>query len=186
MDMPAYLSGQFLLALPGIGDPRFERAAIAMCAHDEDGALGIGLGDLVEGLGFHDLLRQFDIDPGVSEDRPIHLGGPVEPRRGFVLHSPDWGGQDSVDVAGRWALSGTVDVLRAIAEGKGPTHWVAALGYAGWSSGQLDEEMTRHGWFAVPATDALLFDLSARQRWTAGYASVGIDASLLSPMSGQA
>ena len=78
MDMPAYLSGQFLLALPGIGDPRFERAAIAMCAHDEDCALGIGLGDLVEGLGLHDLLRQFDIDPGVSEDRPIHLGGPVE------------------------------------------------------------------------------------------------------------
>lgn len=186
MDMPAYLSGQLLLALPGIGDPRFERAAIAMCAHDENGALGIGLGSLVDGLGFHDLLRQFEIEPGVSEDRPIHVGGPVEPRRGFVLHSPDWGGQDSVDVAGRWVLSGTIDVLRAIAAGTGPRHWVAALGYAGWSSGQLDEEMTRHGWFAVPANDELLFELSAGQRWNAGYASAGVDASLLSPISGQA
>ncbi|MBY8823146.1 YqgE/AlgH family protein [Sphingomonas colocasiae] len=186
MDMPAYLSGQLLLALPGIGDPRFERAAIAMCAHDENGALGIGLGALVDGLGFHDLLRQFEIEPGVAEDRPIHVGGPVEPRRGFVLHSPDWGGQDSVDVAGRWALSGTIDVLRAIAAGTGPRHWVAALGYAGWSPGQLDEEMTRHGWFAVPANDELLFDLAAGQRWNAGYASAGVDASLLSPISGQA
>jgi putative transcriptional regulator len=186
MDMPAYLSGQLLLALPGIGDPRFERAAIAMCAHDENGALGIGLGDVVDGLSFHDLLAQFEIAPGEVEDRPIHVGGPVEPRRGFILHSPDWGGQDSIDVAGRWALSGSVDVLRAIAEGKGPSRWVAALGYAGWSAGQLDAEMTRHGWLAVEANDALLFDLTAESRWSAGYASAGIDPRLLSPLSGQA
>ena len=186
MDMPAYLSGQLLLALPGIGDPRFERAAIAMCAHDENGALGIGIGEIVDGIGFHTLLEQFGIEPGQAEDRPIHLGGPVEPRRGFVLHSADWGGQDSIDVAGKWTLSGNVDVLRAIAEGRGPTRWIAALGYAGWSAGQLDAEMTRHGWFATPADDAILFDLPAPERWEQAYASAGVDASLLSPVSGQA
>lgn len=188
MDMPppAYLSGQLLLALPGIGDPRFERAAIAMGAHDENGALGIGIGEVVEGLSFHELLGQFEIEPGEAEDRPILLGGPVEPRRGFVLHSPDWGGQDSIDVAGKWVLSGSVDILRAIAEGKGPARWIAALGYAGWSPGQLDAEMTRHGWFATPASDRILFDLPPERRWAQAYADAGIDAALLSPMSGQA
>jgi putative transcriptional regulator len=149
MDSPSYLTGQFLLAMPGIGDPRFERAVIAMCAHDEEGALGIGIGETIEGLGLHELLKQFEIDPAGVPDAPVHFGGPVEPRRGFVLHSTDWGGQDTIDVGGRWALSGTIDVLKAIAEGKGPSRWLIALGYAGWGEGQLDEEMTRHGWFST-------------------------------------
>ena len=91
MDQTAYLTGQFLLAMPGIGDPRFDQAVIAMCAHDAQGAIGIGLGATYDGLGFHDLLRQFDIEPGEAPDAPVHIGGPVEPRRGFVLHSADWG-----------------------------------------------------------------------------------------------
>src|SRR5919107_463938 len=123
MDQPPFLSGQLLLAMPGIGDPRFEKAVIAMCVHDENGALGIGLGRIVPRITFHDLLRQLDIEPGVAPDVPIHLGGPVEPQRGFILHSPDWGGQESVHVAGRWVLSATLDILRAIAEGRGPTRW---------------------------------------------------------------
>lgn len=186
MDMPAYLTGQMLLALPGIGDPRFERAAIAMCVHDERGALGVGLGHPATGIGFHDLLRQFDIDPAGCENKTVLIGGPVEPQRGFVLHSADWGGQDSIDVAGRWVLSGTIDVLRAIAAGKGPSRWLAALGYAGWDAGQLNEEMTRHGWFAVPADEMLLFETAPEDRWQAAYASAGIDASLLTPHAGQA
>jgi putative transcriptional regulator len=98
MEEPKFLSGQLLLAMPGIGDPRFEKAVIAMCVHDENGALGIGLGRIVPRIGFHELLRQLEIDPGVAPDVPIHLGGPVEPQRGFLLHSPDWGGEDSVHV----------------------------------------------------------------------------------------
>jgi len=127
-----FLTGQFLLALPGIGDPRFEHAVIAICAHDANGAIGIGLGATIAGLGLHDLLAQFSIDPGVAPDAPVHFGGPVEPRRGFVIHSNDWGGQDTINVAGRWSLSGTIDVLRAITEGTGPSCWLVALGYAGW------------------------------------------------------
>lgn len=183
---PRFLTGQLLLAMPGIGDPRFEKAVVAVCVHDENGALGIGIGRLAPRLGFHALLEQFDIAPGDAPDAPVHLGGPVEPQRGFVLHSPDWGGQDTMDVAGKFALTNTIDVLRAIAEGKGPSRWLAALGYAGWGEGQLDEEMTRHGWFTCTATEPLLFDTPVDARWTAAFRSAGVDPRLLSASAGQA
>ena len=186
VDKPNYLVGQFLLAMPGIGDPRFERSVLAMCVHDENGALGIGLGRTVPGLGFHDLLEQLDIDPGVAPNAPIHLGGPVEPQRGFVLHSQDWGGQESVDVAGRWTMSPTIDVLKAIAEGKGPTRWVTALGYAGWTAGQLDDELSRHGWFVAEGDDALLFDVETEHRWASAFNGAGIDPRLLAADFGTA
>ena len=115
MDQPKFLSGQFLLAMPGIGDPRFEKAVMAMCVHDEDGALGIGLGRIIPRITFHDLLKQLEIEPGVAPDVPIHLGGPVEPQRGFIIHSLDWGGEGSVQVSDRWVLTATLDILRAIA-----------------------------------------------------------------------
>jgi putative transcriptional regulator len=186
MENPRFLSGQFLLAMPGIGDPRFEKAVIAMCVHDEEGALGIGLGRTLPRIHFHDLLGQLGIHPGVAPNAPIHLGGPVEPQRGFILHSLDWGGQETVQVADRWALSATLDILRAIAEGRGPTRWVAALGYAGWGAGQLEEEMSRHGWFSVAGTDELLYDTSAESRWSSAFRSAGIDPRLLTSSSGTA
>ncbi|NNM77621.1 hypothetical protein HJG53_11940 [Sphingomonas sp. ID1715] len=185
MDAP-FLTGQLLLAMPGIGDPRFERAVIAVCMHDERGALGIGIGRLAPRLGLHTLLEQFEIPTGDAPDTPVHLGGPVEPQRGFVLHSLDWGGQDTMEVDGRFALTNTVDVLRAIAEGKGPRKWLAALGYAGWGEGQLDEEMTRHGWFSTQATEALLFDTPVEERWAQAFKSAGVDPRLLSASAGQA
>ncbi|MBM3927649.1 MAG: YqgE/AlgH family protein [Sphingomonadales bacterium] len=186
MQTATFLSGQFLLAMPGIGDPRFDRAVIAMCSHDETGALGIGIGTVIDGLSFHDMLTQLDIAPGDVPDVPVHLGGPCETRRGFVLHSRDWGGADTIDVAGRWSMSGTIDVLRAIAGGTGPRHWLPALGYAGWDAGQLDGEMQRHGWFNVAGDDALLFDTPAEERWTAGFEGVGIDPRMLAATTGTA
>ena len=186
MEEPRYLTGQFLLAMPGMGDPRFERAVIAICNHDAEGAIGIGIGATIEGLGLHDLLDQFEIAPGAAPDAPVHFGGPVETRRGFVIHSPDWGGQDTIDVAGRWALSGTIDVLRAIAEGSGPTRWVVALGYAGWGAGQLDGELTRPGWLNVIGDEALLFETPAADRWQRGYAGAGIDPRFLVTGTGTA
>jgi putative transcriptional regulator len=185
MDAP-FLTGQLLLAMPGIGDPRFERAVVAVCMHDERGALGIGIGRLAPRLGLHTLLEQFEIPVGEAPDAPVHLGGPVEPQRGFVLHSLDWGGQDTMEVDGRFALTNTVDVLRSIAEGKGPSRWLAALGYAGWGEGQLDEEMTRHGWFTTQATETLLFDTPVEQRWSEAFKSAGVDPRLLSASAGQA
>lgn len=185
MDSPPFLTGQFLLAMPGIGDPRFERAVIAMCAHDAEGALGVGVGAVIAGLGVHDVLDQFDIDRRAAPNRPVHFGGPVEPSRGFVIHSPDWGGIDTIDVAGRWALTGTIDILKAIADGKGPLRWLVALGYAGWGEGQLDGELARHGWFSTPADLDTLYGEN-RDRWADSFQAVGIDPRLLSPQAGTA
>ena len=173
MDAPSYLVGQFLLAMPGIGDPRFEKAVVAMCVHDEAGALGIGLGELVPRLRLHDLLAQLDIPAGEAPNAPIHHGGPVEPQRGFILHTPDWGGQDSIEVAGRWVLSATLDVLRAIAEGKGPSRWVVALGYAGWGPGQLDADRSRPCGGVRATAQATRRGTSLRRRGAAWGARVG-------------
>jgi putative transcriptional regulator len=186
MDEPLYLSGQMLLAMPGMGDPRFEKAVIAMCVHDENGALGIGLGRIVPRLSFHDLLRQLDIEPGIAPDVAIHLGGPVEPTRGFLLHSNDWGGADSIQVGDKWTLSATLDILRAIAAGKGPARWVAALGYAGWGAGQLEQELRGSGWFATPGSEALLYECDVGSRWAASFRQAGIDPRLLTADFGTA
>ena len=186
MDEPKFLSGQLLLAMPGIGDPRFEKAVIAMCVHDEQGALGIGLGRIIPRIGLHELLNQLDISPGVAPDVAIHLGGPVEPQRGFILHSLDWGGNETVEVAGRWALTATLDILKAIASGKGPTRWVAALGYAGWGGGQLEQEMCGNGWFTTAGSDALLYDCDVGSRWSTAFQSAGIDPRLLTADYGTA
>lgn len=136
-ETPRFLSGQLLLAMPGTADPRFARVAIAMAVHDENGAVGIGIGQLRAGISFRELLKQLEIDPGVAPDCAVHHGGPVEPGRGFVLHSDDWGGQDTLHIVGLGAMTGTIDVLRAIAEGRGPARWLVALGYAGCGPGQL-------------------------------------------------
>lgn len=181
-----FLTGQFLLAMPGIGDPRFDRAVIAMCVHDEHGALGIDIATPIDDMSLHDLLSQFEIDSDNAPDAPIGMGGPVEPGRGFVLHSNDWGGQDTINVAGKWSLSGSIDALRAIAERRGPSRWLVALGYAGWGEGQLDQEMTRHGWFNVPGDTGLMFDVPPHERWTAAFRGAGIDPTLLAHTAGRA
>ena len=187
---PTYLSGKLLLAMPGMADPRFERAVIALCMHDENGAIGVGIGHQRAGIGFRGLLKQLDIDPGQAPERAVHHGGPVEPGRGFVLHSTDWGGQDTLHIAGPkgeiCGMTGTIDVLRAIAEGRGPASWIAALGYAGWGEGQLEEEMTRHGWFAAGSDTAILFDTPTDERWAAAFKAEGIDPRLLASETGAA
>ena len=129
-------------------------------------------------------------EPGEAPDVAVHHGGPVEPGRGFILHSADWGGQDTLHVNGDdgeiFAMTGTIDVLRAIAEGRGPKQWIAALGYAGWGEGQLDEEMTRHGWFAARGDPKILFDTPTDERWAASFKAEGIDPRLLASETGAA
>lgn len=190
VEPPSFLSGKLLLAMPGMADPRFERAVIAICIHDENGAIGVGIGNKRAGITFRGLLRQLDIEPGEAPDCAVHHGGPVEPGRGFVLHSTDWGGQDTIqvnDAGGKiFAMTGTIDVLKAIAEGKGPSRWIAALGYAGWGEGQLDEEMTRHGWFASRCEPSILFETPTDERWAAAFKAEGIDPRLLTSETGAA
>ena len=189
-DEATFLSGKLLLAMPGMADPRFERAVIAMCVHDENGAIGVGIGHKRAGIGFRGLLQQLDLDPGEAPDCAVHHGGPVEPGRGFVLHSTDWGGQDTLHVVGQngetFAMTGTIDILRAIAEGRGPSRWIVALGYAGWGEGQLDEVMTRHGWFTAQGDPKILFDTPTDERWAAAFKAEGIDPRLLASETGAA
>lgn len=182
----ASLAGELLLALPGIGDPRFEQAVIAMCLHHPDGAMGVGIGRTVPGLSLHVLLKQLDIEPGMAPDAPIHEGGPVETQRGFVLHSTDWHGDDTLVISDRLALTTTLDVLRAITTGTGPDRWLVALGYAGWGEEQLDEEMRRHGWLSVGASEEIVFETPIRERWPRAFATAGIDVRLLASTSGHA
>ena len=181
--------------MPGIGDPRFERAVIAMCLHDEEGAFGLICNVAMPGLRVSELMRQLDIDPGQTPDRAVLAGGPVEPQRGFVLHSADYQGQGTISVAGAggkgsgascWGLTSTLDVLKDIAAGKGPRRWLAAVGYAGWGAGQIEEEMTRHGWLAAPGDDAILFETPLEARWSAAFAGLGLNVGQLSAAAGRA
>lgn len=183
---PTWFTGQLLLALPGIGDPRFEHAVIAMISHDEEGAMGIGIADPIDGMTVGAVLDQLEIDHDEPLDQPVFLGGPVEQTRGFVIHSRDWGGQDAVQVADRWMVSSSHDILRAIGEGRGPSRWMVALGYAGWSPGQLEEEMVRHGWHVTPGSDAVIFETPPANRWQAAFAEAGVDARLLTTEGGEA
>jgi putative transcriptional regulator len=180
------LAGRLLLAMPGMGDPRFSRAVIVMCAHDEGGALGIGIGQIDQQLRFHALLRNVGIDPGQAPDCAIHSGGPVSTERGFVLHSTDWSDAETAHVGDGLALSASLDVLRAIAAGEGPTRWLFALGYAGWGAGQLEDELRGHGWSAGDPTQDLLFATPAEWRWTAAWKAQGIDPALLASTTGRA
>ena len=181
-----YLSGRILLALPGMFDPRFDRSVNVMCVHDENGALGIGIGHVRTSISFHEVLQELGIDPGEAPDREVYDGGPVEPGRGFILHSMDWGGSDTITVQPLCALSASMDVLRAIAEGHGPSRWIMALGYAGWGAGQLESEMRHHGWYAAEGHPEVLFETPVEQRWNATWHAEGIDPALLSSETGHA
>ena len=186
MNEPEFLTGRILLAMPGMRDPNFAHAVIPIYVHGKDGALGVGIGHLRKGITFHDVLRELDIEAGQAPDCAVHHGGPVEPGRGFVLHTPDWRDESTMLVEPLGALSSSAAILRAIAEGTGPKHWLLSLGYAGWGEGQLDEEMHRHGWYAAEGRQPILFETPVRDRWTATWQAEGVDPALLVGQTGNA
>lgn len=183
---PEYLTGRLLMAMPGMFDKRFERTVNVICSHDANGAMGINIGHFRKDLRLRMLLEKSGFESGETPDCGILHGGPVEPARGFVLHSPDWSGLDTIQVGSLCALSGSTDVVRAIASGKGPEQWLFALGYAGWGPGQLDNEMRHHGWYAAQGRQDILFETPAGDRWNAAWKAEGIDPALLSHVIGQA
>ena len=186
MAEPSFLYEKLLLALPAIGDPRFHHSVIALCSDTEEGAMGVGIGTVVEGITVGDLLQQFDIEPAETFDQPVHFGGPVEMRRGFVLHSLDWGGQEVVQVGASWAVSGSLDILKAIATGAGPSRWLMALGYAGWGAGQLEAELTEHAWHLADYDQRLMYEVPAGDRWASAFAGQGVDPSKIASVGGRA
>lgn len=182
-----YLTGQLLIAMPGMSDPRFVRSVIFMCAHNEDGAMGLVINRELGSLSFTDLLQQLGVEQTADlEPVPVHFGGPVETGRGFVLHSSDYRQEGTLVVNGDIALTATIDILRAIAEGKGPRQRLLALGYAGWAPGQLESEIQANGWLAVKADADLVFDRGLDTKWHRALAKLGIDAVMLSAEGGRA
>ena len=182
-----YLTGQLLIAMPTMGDPRFERTVIYMCAHSADGAMGLVVNKEANEIDFPELLNQLEIETdGVKNPIPVLTGGPVETGRGFVLHSMDYSQESTLKVTDEVGLTATVDILRAIAEGEGPDRSLLTLGYAGWASGQLDDEIQANGWLNVPADASILFDDDLSSKWDRAVRKVGIDPSFLSAEAGHA
>ena len=182
-----WLTGRLLVATPGMPDPRFERAVIYICSHSSGGAMGLIVNRLFGGLPFKELLDQMGIQiKGDTTDHLVHLGGPIEAGRGFVLHTTDWVHDGTVTISDNIALTATVDILRAIADGQGPSKSLFALGYVGWSAGQLEQEMQANGWLVLPADEALLFDVSPARKWEDSLAKAGINAAMLTGDMGHA
>lgn len=182
-----YLSGHILIAMPQMEDPRFARTIVYLCAHNAEGAMGIVVNRLMDGLTFPLLLTQLDIPTTpVCEQIRIHFGGPVDVGRGFVLHTDDYIRETTTRVAEGVALTATVDVLRAMAEGTGPHHSLLALGYAGWGSGQLDGEIRENAWLTVPSDPDLLFSPDLERKYERAIHKLGFDVGLLSAESGHA
>lgn len=182
------LTGKFLVAMPGMGDPRFERSVILICAHSDEGAMGLIVNKPVQEVTFSGLLEHLNI-PRAPEGRDInvHFGGPVERGRGFVLHSRDYrGGAATLRITGGYGMTATLDVLEAIARGDGPHHALLALGYSGWGPGQLEGEIARNDWLTGDADSALVFAEDDTGKWTAALRNMGIDPLTLSPTSGRA
>ena len=180
-----YLTGQLLVAMPGLADPRFAKSVIYMCAHNAEGAMGLVLNKTIESLTFPDLLSQLGIE-SASGGMPIrvHFGGPVESGRGFVLHSADYVQDATMVVDGAVALTATIDILKAIAQGSGPKQRLLALGYSGWGAGQLDAEIKANGWLNVPADDELVFGPDLDGKWLRAMKKIGIDPIMLTDAAG--
>ncbi len=182
-----YLTGQLLIAMPQMLDPRFEKTVIYMCAHTEDGAMGLVLNKVMENVNFPDLLDQLNLEPKApGNDIRVHFGGPVETGRGFVLHSSDYVQDATMVIDESIALTATTDILRDIADGEGPRNSLLALGYAGWGPGQLDTEIQANGWLSVAADDGLIFGSDPESIWQNALAKMGIDVSMLSGDAGHA
>jgi len=182
-----YFEGQMLLAMPAMTDPRFERAVIYMCAHNDEGAMGLVVNKTLDSIDFRELLGQLDIPAGDSvRDMTVHFGGPVENQRGFVLHSGEYRHDETLMITDQVGLTATLDILRALARGDGPEKSILALGYAGWGPGQLESEFHDNAWLSVPYDDALMFAVDAADKWERAFNSIGVDLSVLSGSAGRA
>ncbi len=186
-DSALFLTGQLLVAMPTLTDPRFAQSVIYVCAHTADGAMGLVINRPLAKPSFDELLSQLEIAP-VPPARRIRLcvGGPVDNARGFVLHTTDWTGEGSLRVSDDLALTASLDVLKVIAEGGGPREGFLALGYAGWGPGQLDVEIQQNAWLSVPAEAGLVFSDHHDTKWRRALGLLHIDPLLLSETAGHA
>lgn len=187
--MRAYdsLANHFLIAMPGLQDPNFARTVTLICEHSNEGAMGIVINRVTD-LTLADIFQQMNIDGGHSPRLalPVHVGGPVQGSRGFVVHSPIGSWESTLAVGDALGVSTSRDILEAIAGNRGPDHCLLALGYAGWSPGQLEHEIAENAWLAGPADRQILFDTPVEARWGAAVKRLGVDLAALSSDAGHA
>jgi len=183
-----FLDGKLLVAMPGMGDPRFAKAVIFMCAHSPEGAMGLIINKSADDLAFADLMKQLSIGWDKTLTGPkVHLGGPVEHGRGFVLHPADYHVDDSTMAIGdEYGMTATQEILKDIASGRGPDRAILALGYTGWGPGQLESELQHNGWLICDAAIDLVFSDKDSSKWQKALASLGFDHRLLSAEGGRA
>lgn len=191
----ANLEGQLLIAMPGMSDERFARSVVYMCAHSDEGAMGLIINKPTEKLRFGDLLEQINLLDNdetieLSEtvaNRPVHTGGPVEADRGFVLHSPDYFAEAAtMAITDGICLTATTDILKAMAAGSGPQQAMLALGYSGWAPGQLESELGANGWLNCPADPALVFAQDPAEKYERALSKLGVASSQLVTTAGRA
>lgn len=182
------LTGKLLVAMPGMGDPRFAHAVIYLTAHSGEGAMGLMVNKPAPELKLSDVLDQLvDSAAFVGGSLGVHIGGPVETGRGFVLHSAEYRSAiETLEITGGFALTATLDVLEDIAAGQGPKKALLTLGYTGWGPGQLEGEIAQNGWLTCDADTKLVFDLPDAKKWSAALQSIGIDPLGLSAAAGRA
>jgi len=187
-DADSFLLGKLLIAMPGMPDKRFEKSVIFMCAHSDQGAMGIIVNKPLEGLTFRELVEKLDVHVTANTPNPpVMFGGPVGTGQGFVLHSAEYAAKDATTtVTPEISLTVSVDILRAIAEGRGPEKAMFALGYAGWGPGQIEGELKSNGWIHCDPDKTILFDLAHDAKWRAALAKLGVDISGLSADAGRA
>ncbi|MGR3617586.1 MAG: YqgE/AlgH family protein [Paracoccaceae bacterium] len=183
------LTGKLLIAMPGMEDMRFEHSVVYLCSYSEKGAMGLIVNKVAEDLILRELLEQLEIEVEDPENAalPIHVGGPVETSRGFVLHTSDYDANlHSMQIDERFSMTTTLDILEDVAKGEGPDRALMMLGYAGWAPGQLEAEIALNGWLTVDASRELVFDKPDHEKWQAALQTIGVDPLSLSGSVGHA
>ena len=188
MNSRSFLTNHFLIAMPALRDPNFSRTVTYICEHSTDGAMGLVINRPMSSIHLGDMLEQLDIttgDPRVSQ-ATVFLGGPVQPDRGFVLHSAGRRWDSTLQITDGISITTSRDILESIAAGEGPEQTLVALGYAGWAGGQLEDELGANSWLSGPAETDIIFRMSADNRWRAAAGLLGVDLNLLSGEAGHA
>jgi putative transcriptional regulator len=186
------LQGKMLIAMPSLKEPVFSNSVIVLCAHSTEGAMGLIVNKPLSGMSFMDLADEIDIDqlpPERAEKLsqvPVHMGGPVEQQRGFVLHSPDYAGEHTLQITGQLSVTSTLDIMQHLSTGKGPKRFLLALGYSGWSPGQLENEILCNGWLHCDFDKDLVFSGDFAAKHIRAMGTIGIDPSKLSAAAGHA
>lgn len=182
-----YLTNHLLIAMPAMDDPNFAQTVTYICEHSDEGAMGVIINRPLD-ISIREIFEQLELDTSQPEldGMPVYSGGPVLPERGFLLHRPHGKWDSSLPITDNVAVTTSQDILGAMARGEGPKDVLFALGYAGWSAGQLEQEMAENTWLNAPADERLLFELPSAQRWEEAARLIGIDPALLSSASGRA